>query len=1186
MKIVVTRIKLIILLCACSYSVSAQNNIWTNVSESAMAIKHNPALALPKLYRTLRLDTATLKTALRTAPKEFSIEAKINPSIVTLPMPGGNFKSFKIVESPIMEPELATKFPDIKTYSGQGIEDPYTTVKIDWTGQGFHAMIFSQITGSVFIDPYANGSLADYISYNKKDLPSKTVIFDEGLLLNKSLLQKSANAQRTSSAPCIGGTLRQYRLAVACTSEYADSAAGTHQQATTAQALSAMVTTVNRVNGVYESELDIRLILVGNNDKIIFTNPLTQPFKGNKNANILINESQQVIDSLIGSDNYDIGHTFSTGAGGYATIGVVCDNTSKARGVTGLLHPVGDAFNIDFVAHEMGHQFGANHTFNAATGNCNGQGSSTTNAEPGSGSTIMAYAGICQAVNNLQPNSIPYFHAMSFDEITGYINTGNGSSCATPAATGNHAPSVNAGNSYVIPKSTPFALTGSASDVDGDALTYSWEEINAGGPFTDWNNPLGDAPIFRSFAPVTSPVRNFPRLTDVLNNKTTIGELLPSYARTLKFRLTARDNRSGGGGVCSAETNVTVDGNSGPFIVTAPNTATIWTVGSFNIVRWDVAKTNLAPVNCKNVNIELSIDGGLTFPITLASNTPNDGAEEISVPNNITTAARVRVVSVNNIFFDISNENFTIKSTPDLTFAFNNPLPVAACSNAIATTVINTNSINKFLTPITLSATGNPAGSTVVFSANPINPGSSVSVTLNGNIPVGIYNITITGTAGSVVASRVIQCVIGVPTKAPVNNTPVNAQIGSSLLPSFSWKPTPDARYYTLDISTSSTFASTVQRIDSIADSSYTLITPLAANTEYYWRIVPNNECGAGPVSAGFLFKTVAIVCADIIYSQNVPIIIETIKNTITSTLTIPAGGVIQDVNIVGLKGTHTYIGDLTFNLISPAGTRVELFRRICGDKKDFDLSLDDQATKDLTCPINDGQVSKPSQPLAAFNNENSTGTWKLEVADGFDVDGGSLTGWGLKICTYQPSALPVNWLTFTATKNQDKTVMLQWSTTNEINNNYYEIEKSIDGSNFNYIGKIDAGNTTAVQQYLFKDVKPYAADNFYRLKQVDKDGHFSYSKIVKVNINEADGHFIVYPNPAINKSTVRVLHETKQLTIQLADASGKLVYKSFAWSVKSGEEFEIPVKGLSKGLYILMLSTEKGTTNEKVIVQ
>jgi subtilisin-like proprotein convertase family protein len=1170
---------IVFLFIACC-SVSAQTNYWSAMSQSQISQRGHRVI-LPKQYRSLRLDTVGFKAALRGAPKEFTEVARNNPLVILVPMPDGSFARFKIVETSILQAQIAAAFPNIKTYGGQGIDDPYATIKLDWTDLGFHAMIFSRINGSVLIDPFGSGTSTDYISYDKKDISSSSIFIESSRLSNRSQSRKSSAAQRTAAGQCIGTTLRTYRLAVACTAEYTQAVGGTQSKA-----LSAIVTTINRVDGVYETEVDIRLTLINNETKIIFTNTSTQPFKGNNDANILIDESQKVIDSLIGSANYDIGHTFSTGAGGLAQVGVVCDNTEKAMGVTGSSAPTGDPFDIDYVAHEMGHQFGATHTFNAETGNCGNNGDTSSNVEPGSGVTIMAYAGICDATNNILPHSIPYFHPISIGQITTFI-TNAGNSCAVKTATGNKPPVVNAGSSYTIPKSTPFMLTGSATDPDGDPLTYSWDEMDNGGPFGDWNTPSGQAPLFRSFPPQTTPTRYFPQPSDLENNTTTMGELLPSYSRTLKFRLTARDNRAGGGGVCFAETTLTVDGNAGPLLITAPNSNVTIQAGSFYTITWNVAKTNLAPINCTNVAIDLSTDGGATFPYNILSSTPNDGHEEIIVPNNLTTKARIRVRALNNIFFDISDSNFTINNSSEKTFVFNNPDPVTNCNGTAAGTVISTNGLNGFSDLINLSASGNPSGTTVVFGGNPIRAGASDSITLKGTIPHGIFDVTITGTSGSIVKSRVIRFIVGTPTTAPVNVSPANNSIGNSLTPTFTWHPAVATQLYTLNISTSSSFATSVQTIDSIADTTYTLTKTLSDNSQYYWRVVPKNQCGAGTPSTASLFKTYAIVCGDTVYSKDVPKTIDTVVTTVTSTLNITSGGAIQDVNVVGLRGKHSYIGDLTVSLISPSNTSVTLFSNECNDNKDFDISFDDQASHDIMCPINDKQVSRPTDSLSKFNNENSTGTWTLKIQDNFDGDGGSLSNWGLRICISKAAALPVNWLSFTATKNQKNTVELQWATTNEINNSYYEIEKSSDGASFSNIGKINAGNNPAsIDQYVFNDVRPYEGINYYRLKQVDKDGRFTYSKIVSVTIDALSSKYLVYPNPAIDLTTVKMLSDAKDLSVKLTDASAKVVYKKTLKSIKAGEELQIPIKGLARGLYILTLSTQNGIANEKILVQ
>ncbi|MBE4950914.1 reprolysin-like metallopeptidase [Chryseobacterium culicis] len=640
-----------------SISYGKAQDFFTVISERSIKADPKNRTVQPEKSMTYTLDVAGMKSYFNSVPELKDSDRKDHAPVIILPMPDGTKAKFRIWKSSVMAPGLASQFPQILTFTGQGIDDKYATVKLDFTELGFHAQIKSVVAGDMYIDPYAKQDINNYIIYRKSDLidknPRSCLMKDE----DDTVLGKK-NVQKTT-APSVGTQIRVFRLAVACTGEYAVAATGTATP-TVAQTLSAIVTSVNRVNGVYEQEVASRLILVDNEANVVFTNAATDPFNGNNNANTLISESQTQIDLLIGNANYDIGHTFSTGGGGLAGLGVICNNSNKGRGITGSPNPVGDPYDIDYVAHEVGHQFGGPHTFNATTVNCGGGNRSAANAvEPGSGITIMAYAGICGTTNNLANNSIAIFHTKSYQSITTKVQS---TTCQVTIPSNNFAPTVNAGGDYTIPKSTPFRLEGSASDIDNNPLTYCWEQ-NDVGPAGDWNVPTGNAAIFRSFMPVTVPYRYFPKITDVINNTVSKGEILPSYARTMEFRLTVRDNNAGCAGVANDDAIITVDGNSGPFTVTAPATAVNWAGNSTQTITWNVANTTAFPVNAATVNIYLSTDGGLTYPTLILASTPNDGSETVTIPNVTTTQARIMVAAETNVFYNINPINFTITQT-------------------------------------------------------------------------------------------------------------------------------------------------------------------------------------------------------------------------------------------------------------------------------------------------------------------------------------------------------------------------------------------------------------------------------------------------------------------------------------------------------------------------------------------
>lgn len=633
-------------------SITAGNNgtIWSDISENDFTAKGSREI-IPMNYRTLKADPDGLMTQLSRAPAENTVHTDY---IIELPNPSGGMSKFSVTEYSMMEQALKDKFPEIRTYSIKGIDDPYATGKLDFTMNGFHAMILS-VKGDYFIDPYSKNEKEIYISYYRKDFITDKK-FECGFDNENS--GSKIQEEILSGGITTGPTLRTYRLACAATGEYT-----AYHGGTVAAGLAAVTTTVNRVNGVYEKDFAVRMVLIANNDVIIYTNASTDPYT-NANGSTMLGQNQTNLDNVIGSANYDFGHVVSTGGGGVAYLGVICVNGQKARGVTGSGAPIGDPFDIDYVAHEMGHQFGGNHTFNSTTSSCGGGNRNASTAwEPGSASTIMGYAGICGS-SNLQNNSDPYFHSGNFTEIVNYVQNGNGNSCAQITATGNTPPVVTVpAGGFTIPVRTPFKLTGAATDAENqNSLTYCWEEMDLG-PAGVPNSPSGNAPIFRSFIPDTTPARTFPKLSNLLNNTQTIGEILPTYTRTLSFRLTVRDNNPAGGGNNYELVSFNVSDLAGPFRLTSPDTSTlIWNTNIPQTVTWNIANTNTAPVNCQNVNIKLSTDGGVTYFYNLVSNTPNDGSESVNLPSLNTSLARIKVEAADNIFFDISNYNFTLSN--------------------------------------------------------------------------------------------------------------------------------------------------------------------------------------------------------------------------------------------------------------------------------------------------------------------------------------------------------------------------------------------------------------------------------------------------------------------------------------------------------------------------------------------
>lgn len=634
-------------------SVQAQITIpfWQPLAAVEEGARSAQRFIRPTTATYLTLDHEGLRQRLATAAEGTVTDLRSASDIITLPGADGRPRSFRFLRTPVMHPDLQAQYPSIITCTGRDMADPSVVVKFDLTPLGFHAMMLGVAGGDVFIDPVFQGDNMVHQVYRRNDLPQRSgsawtgcgveEVNDMRLMEDRMAVMLAEADQRAGD--CM---FRTYRLALACTGEYAAFHGGTAQLA-----LAAMNTTMNRVNGIFERDMTLTMQMVPNNNLLVFTNAVTDGFTDDDPYE-LIDENVVKCNAVIGSANYDIGHVFSTGGGGLAQLQSVC-TSSKAAGVTGTSAPIGDAYDIDYVAHEMGHQFGGNHTQNNSC-----QRASAAAREVGSGITIMGYAGICAP--NVANNSIAMFGAYTLQEMHAFVTSGP-HTCPVKTSTGNAMPTAEAGANRSIPRGTPFILTGVATDADPtNLLTYTWEQMDnasATQPPTATNT---GGPAFRPFLPETTPVRYMPALSAVIANTTPTWEVLSNVTRTYNFRFTVRDNAAGGG--CNAQDNMTVSVTSaaGPFVVTAPNTAETWTAGSTRTVTWNVASTTAAPVSCSAVDILLSVDGGYTYPHVLATATANDGTQDVVMPNVNSTTARVMVRANANIFYDISNTNFTL----------------------------------------------------------------------------------------------------------------------------------------------------------------------------------------------------------------------------------------------------------------------------------------------------------------------------------------------------------------------------------------------------------------------------------------------------------------------------------------------------------------------------------------------
>lgn len=1239
---------------------------WFDANEEDIFIPANQERKIiPERYRTLALDLDALKSSLVGTPMEFTFAAKHNPKQVVLPMPNGDDIVFQVVESSVMSPVLAAKYPEMKSYAGYGVDNKLLHVRFEIAAKGFRAMVGSP-EGVIYIDPYLEGNNNSYLCYYKKDrLPNdaeKAILnaahADHNPLESFNAMQPlkdsdggpnspfQSKGPNTTPTPELNTTagdpvdLRVYRMAIATSGEFSATQGGTVDGV-----MAELVYAVSRLNFIFEKETGVRFQLVDNNDELVFLDPATDPYEGNEITNTTDNDGNVIafgtfyqsvttINNTIGVENYDIGHLFKTfpclldgiGIGGVSG-GNVCNDNTKARGISCNNNP-SDNFYLGTLSHEVGHQLSAPHPWSNCTPFWNGQDpdgndqlNDGTAYEPGSGSTIMSYVGACGS-NNVQNFGDDYFHVNSIQSIHNYSREGAGT-CAMVVPTDNFEPDVEIpfGDGLKIPISTPFQLTAVASDMNpDDTLTYCFEQYDLG-PISPLGSPMGNAPSFRSYLPTENPTRIFPRIQTIVSNNFSKTEVLPTYARDLTFRCTVRDSKWGGGGTVWDEIAFESVESAGPFLVMYPNDFQTLEVGEYVEVTWDVANTDVAPVNCQYVNILLSTDGGFNYPISLAENVPNTGSYTVVIPNNITNIARVKVEAADNIFFDISNLNSKIVAPSEAGFTVaTGPYFQKVCLPELPIFNIKTLSLLDYDSLIQFEVIGLPPGATAEFSANPVLPSENATLTINtDNIPTAdgtfAFQLMAFVPGEDTVYQELIYETVATDFSDFSTVSPTNGIGGVEEIPLYTWTEAIAADNYLIEVASDPSFSpASIVETNVVTGSSYQATTQLDIGGVYFWRLRPLNECQTGDWSAKNAFAIKSLSCTNSVSTGGPITIPSNGLPTIESVINVPVDGLITDLNITNITGNHSAFKDIDMTLVGPDGTSVQLFTSIICQATEFNFGMDDEAPAFIgaDCPVNTGLSYKLENNLntllSTFDNTSSLGDWTLQViVSNTAGNGGKLNEWTLQVCSeanLSPPSLIKNEtmpLPPGFTRPIDDEFLLTEDPNNEPEDITYTIVTLPENGKLYFItdelgvgDKFTQSSSSAGNILYTHDGGTSTEDSFTFVVDdseggliatpqfniiIDPDVIISTEDLVEQN------EISIFPNPAndlINIGFTKPVNE--EIIVRIFSVQGKLLAEKM---VKNSQDLiQMQTNRLANGIYFVQVRTAGQMMTERVTVQ
>ena len=1174
-----------------------------------------------------QLNLPALSNWLGQAPEEF--DPRGQALTITLPNPEGALQQFQVMRTHVLAPDLGARFPSIMTWVGQGVDDPQATIRCDVTEQGFHAIILGS-EGIQFIEPLTLQTTAHYQVYRYREVIRQESL---GCGVDEHLLEQAEgllpawdtdsdsdpdHSQRQDEPEDFesGDQLYTYNLAVSCDFRYCNSV--TAGNPNVSGALSALTTTINQVNAIYERDLTIRFQLNSNNDQLMFINQSTDPFAlsgSTGDPSTMITENPQVIDSRIGIGSYDIGHTFTSinsstaGAAGVGYFFSVCatgsgqslGNPHKANGASaGQTLPAGAQF-LETVTHEFGHQFNGRHSFNTNDPQCNGPRDPTRPFEPASGSTIMSYAGLCGL--NLQQSSDLYFNAGSYETMHNFSRTGT--PCVGLSNTGNTAPVIDPGfTGTAIPKETPFELIAVATDAEDMNLTYCWEQADIG-PAGNPDNPVGNAPIFRSFPPSTSPIRIFPRLNSILNGTTIFGETYPTYARDLTFRVTVRDNHPGAGGVSYEEVQFDVSNTAGPFLVDFPNGAETLTAGGVTEIIWDPANTDANPVNCATVDIYLSTDGGFNYPTLLASQVPNDGSERVFMPDLPGNNNRIKIKASENIFFDLSDDNFTIEAGafPDLALLLERE-EIVICPSAVATFELYSSGIGGFAGAFNLQASGLPSG--ISLSSVPAQPeaGDTVLVTLTADdtISQGLLSFVLFASAPGVSESLILNLRIdeGLPA-APNIAAPLNGAFDQASRPNLAWQNIPNATGYRFELSDDPSFSTLLESSDQIG-TNYQVVDPLDAQGVYFWRVAAISDCGQGAFSR---LGAIQVGNCESFLPTDLPQTIPPFGSpaVVSSSVSVTNPNTISSLAVRNLQGTHDNVNELTFTLRKSGGGSATLISRPCAlGAENFNLSFADLPQAVFPpCPPTDGGTYQPSEPLSVFAGGPASGNYSLRIIDSVNFGDGQLDNWELEMCFEggDPLTVGVN-DTLYLLRGEEKTIdnaLLQVNSNSSAASAVTYTLSSLPAYGSLKRDGIELGlGEVFTQADIDNGLISYAQDGsqqaFDAFTYSTLDQNNGWSGLQRFNIRVTDVVSIaqasveplrIFPNPTDGKLTVALPDGLREAHVSLFNQQGEQLQQR---QVRGEQALSLSLGQYPAGLYLLRVRAQGRTWAEKVQVK